>query len=41
MNEYTMLWLGAAWTMYMIVVVFGYALWHIGNLIWRLRHEQH
>ena len=38
MSDYQWLWVGSAWTMYMIVMVTGYAVWWIGNAIWRWRH---
>jgi hypothetical protein len=39
MNEYTFLWLAATWSLYMLVVLFGAAVYYIGMMIWRWRHE--
>lgn len=38
MSNYQWLWVGSAWMMYMLVMVTGYAVWRIGNKIWRWRH---
>lgn len=38
MSNYQWLWVGAVWTMYMAVVLFGAAMYGVGCLVWRCWH---